>query len=247
MIEISNNLPADDDKTCTHRHAFPCFTSGVEEAELSSSVVTSLITDESDNSYAAPITFDAPARTPSSSWNNISFPASSAEGTLIGNFAFFPPYLITMASASRVAVCTTTKPASESSEDTAPLPNDVETNSLIRGSSLVDRGMRSLNALMASKRTCLEGSESALRKVVWNCGTNARSAGPPFDKMSPKVLMMAIFTAAGFLSPTIRSSGPVTLIMNGPARNLVDVMDINSPRPAAAASRVSWSPYRIPR
>ncbi len=95
---------------------------------------------------------------------------------------------------------------------------------------------------MASIRTEREGSDNALTNVVWNCGTKARNAGPPLVNMSPNVWTIAIFTGEGLRSPTIRSNGPVNLTRNGPARYVLAVIEISSPRPAAAVSRTVGSP-----
>mmetsp|Transcript_11762 Transcript_11762/g.16635 ORF Transcript_11762/g.16635 Transcript_11762/m.16635 type:complete len:209 (-) Transcript_11762:2793-3419(-) len=196
-------------------------------------------------SQAAPITLPAASRTPSSSWHINSLLASRADGMLSGSLAFFPPFLRTVARASRVAAWTAATPAV--SAELPPLfPRDAATSSLISGSTRVDSGMSNARAPIASRRTCREGSERALTNVVWNCGTNARSAGPPFTRTRPKVRKIAILTADGLRSPTIRNSGPVIFIMRGPARYLLAVRSMSSPKPAADASRIVALPYRIP-
>ena len=77
----------------------------------------------------------------------------------------YPPCFRTTARASRVAVCIATRPA-DSVVALDPLPSEVETSSLINGSTRVDRGMSKARAFIASIRTCLDGSESALTNVV---------------------------------------------------------------------------------
>jgi len=126
----------------------------------------------------------------------------------------------------------------------SPLAPD--TSSLISGSTRVERGISKPNAFMASILTSLEGSDSALIKVVWNCGTKAFKIGPPFERIKPKVSMIATFTVDGLRSPTILRRGPVIFIANG-LKNSLEVSLTISPRPAAAFSLTDESPYNIPR
>ena len=83
--------------------------------------------------------------------------------------------------------------------------------------------------------------------VVWNCGTNARSAGPPFVRTKPSVFKIDVLTFDGFRSPTIRRSGPVIFTIMGPARYFADVMLMASPSAVAETSRIVGFPYRMPR
>jgi hypothetical protein len=69
----------------------------------------------------------------------------------------------------------------------------------------------------------------------------------PYEDEPPAVMMFGIFTFDGFRSPTIRSRGPVILIISAPAKNFVAVREITSPKPAAEASRIDGVPYKIPR
>mmetsp|Transcript_25258 Transcript_25258/g.35423 ORF Transcript_25258/g.35423 Transcript_25258/m.35423 type:complete len:280 (+) Transcript_25258:411-1250(+) len=240
LVTTVSSISAATDEAIIRRQAqaFPCRTSleSSEFARISLSSV-SFVTPSPKTSQAAPITFAAASRTPSSSCRSTSLLASKADGMLSGSFAFFPPFLSTVAKASRVAAWTTATPA-VSAELPALFPRDAATSSLMSGSTRVDRGINNARAPIASTRTCREGSERALTNVVWNCGTNARSAGPPFTKTRPRVRKIAIFTADGLRSPTIRNKGPVILTMRGPARYLLAVKSMSSPKPAADASRI---------
>mmetsp|Transcript_29636 Transcript_29636/g.43710 ORF Transcript_29636/g.43710 Transcript_29636/m.43710 type:complete len:300 (-) Transcript_29636:1822-2721(-) len=221
--------------------ALPCRRSPIfsPEAVNSESCNTSAVVSFPSKAHAFPITFAAASRTPSSSWRMRSLLASSAVGILSLSLAFLPPLAITTASASKVAVCTaaTLLPS---------FPRDPATSSFIKGSTRVLRGISKPNAPIASSRTCRDESANALTKVVWNCGTNARSAGPPLFRTIPSVFKIAIFTSDGLRSPTIRSSGPTIFTTSLPAKYLLDVRAINSPRPDAETSRMLGLPYKIP-
>ena len=197
------------------------------------------------NSVTTWITFTATSSMSSSSCSVMSAPTERTDEISSGDCNFGPTHESTLASASNEVIWMAIPPVdSIDGENVSPLA--VDTSSLIRGSTCVERGISKPNAFMASNLTSLDWSDSALTNVVWNWGTKAFRRGPPFKRIKPKVSMIATLTEDGLRSPTILSKGPVILIAKGP-KNSLDVSLISSPRLAAAFSLADESPYKIPR